>query len=57
MEEFLTILDSCWKISVVGHEQSRRFLEGVRNNFLKQVLAGPTKGDLHLHLFFTDMEE
>lgn len=53
----LTSLDSCWKISVVGHEQSRRFLEGVRNNILKQVLAGPTNSDPQLHLLFTDMEE
>lgn len=56
MREF-NLLDICWKGRMVGHQQSRRFLEGTRDNFLKQALGGPTRVDPQLHLLFTDKGE
>ena len=35
-------LDICWDGDVAGSRQSRRFLESVEDNFLVQVIDGPT---------------
>ena len=34
--------DICWDSGMVGGRQSRRFLESVEDNFLVQVIDGPT---------------
>ena len=34
--------DMCWKSGMAGGRQSRRFLESVEDNFLVQVIDGPT---------------
>ena len=34
--------DICWDSGMAGHRQSRRFLESVKDNFLVQVIDGPT---------------
>ena len=36
-------LDICWDSGMVGGRQSRRFLESVKDNFLVQVIDGPTE--------------
>ncbi len=34
--------DICWDSGMAGGRQSRRFLESVEDNFLVQVIDGPT---------------
>ena len=34
--------DICWDSGMAGGKQSRRFLESVKDNFLVQVIDGPT---------------
>ena len=34
--------DICWDSGMAGGRQSRRFLESVQDNFLVQVIGGPT---------------
>ena len=36
--------DICWDSGMAGGRQSRRFLESVEDNFLVQVIDGPTRG-------------
>jgi len=36
--------DICWKNSTESSRQSRRLLEHTEDNFLSQVIDGPTKG-------------
>lgn len=45
MGEF-NLPDMCWKGSTVAHQQSRRFLEGIRGNFLQDILGEPPRIDL-----------
>ena len=42
---------------MAGGRQSRRFLESVRDNFLVQVIDGPTRGEALLDLVLTNAEE
>ncbi len=42
---------------MVGGRQSRRFLESVEDNFLVQVIDGPTRGEALLDLVLTNAEE
>ena len=42
---------------MAGHRQSRRFLESVKDNFLVQVIDGPTRGEDLLDLVLTNAEE
>lgn len=49
--------DICWDSGVVGGRQSRRFLESVEDNFLVQVIDGPTRGEALLDLVLTNAEE
>lgn len=56
MGEF-NLPDVCWKNSMAGHQQSRRFLEGIRDNFLKQELGKPRRVDPQLYLLLTDKAE
>lgn len=46
-----------WKGNTVGHNQSRWFLEGVRDKFLTPVLNRPTRGNAQLKPLFTGKEE
>ncbi len=50
-------LDICWDSGTVGGRQSRRFLESVEDNFLVQVLDGPTQGEALLDLVLISAEE
>lgn len=43
----------CWEGNIATHKQSRRFLEGIDVNFLKEVIKDPTKVHALLHLIFT----
>ncbi len=43
-------LDICWNSGMMGDRQSRRFLESVEDNFLVQVIDGPTQGEALLDL-------
>ena len=42
--------DICWNSGMMGDRQSRRFLESVEDNFLVQVIDGPTQGEALLDL-------
>jgi len=35
--------DTCWRDSIAGHKQSRRFLERTDHKFLLQVTEKPTR--------------
>ena len=50
-------LDVCWDSGMVGSRQSRRFLESAEDNFLVQVVDGPTQGEALLDLVLTNAEE
>lgn len=39
-------LDICWRSNTAKHEQSRRFLEGIDDNFLSQVVEDPTRNSV-----------
>lgn len=43
----------CWEGNTAGHKQSRRFLEGIGGNFLKQVIKDPTRVQALLRLILT----
>lgn len=47
----------CWRANTAAHKQSRRFLKGIDNNFLKQVISEPTTGLALLHLMLTNKRE
>ena len=49
--------DICWDSGTAGGRQSRRFLESVEDNFLVQVIDGPTRGEALLDLVLTNAEE
>ena len=49
--------DICWDSGMAGGRQSRRFLESVEDNFLVQVIDGPTRGEALLDLVLTNAEE
>ena len=49
-------LDVCWKYNTAESKQSRRFLECVEDNFLTQLVGGPTRGGALLDLLFTNRE-
>ena len=49
--------DVCWNSGMAGGRQSRRFLESVEDNFLVQVIDGPTRGEALLDLVLTNAEE
>ena len=42
---------------MAGGRQSRRFLKSVEDNFLVQVVDGPTQGEALLDLVLTNVEE
>ena len=42
---------------MAGGRQSRRFLESVKDNFLVQVIDGPTQSEALLDLELTNEEE
>ncbi|GAB0186589.1 hypothetical protein GRJ2_001124200 [Grus japonensis] len=46
----------CWKGNTAGHKQSRRFLEGIDDNFLFQVIEEPTRRGATLDLVLTNKE-
>jgi len=47
----------CWKSSMASCRQSRKLLECVEDNFLSQVVDGPTRGDVLLDLLVTNTGE
>lgn len=47
--------DVCWSSSTANHKQSRRFLESV-DNFLTQMVKGPTRNSVLLNLIITNGE-
>ena len=49
--------DTCWDSGTAGGRQSRRFLESVEDNFLVQVIDGPTRREALLDLVLTGAEE
>ncbi|KAK4818978.1 hypothetical protein QYF61_022645 [Mycteria americana] len=49
--------DICWKSSTVSYRQSRRLLECIRANFLRQVIDSPTRGDVIMDLMVTNASE
>ena len=49
-------LDICLNSGIMDGRQSRRFLESV-DNFLVQVIDGPTRGEALLDLVLTNAEE
>ena len=48
--------DVCWNSGMAGGRQARRFLESV-DNFLVQVIDGPTRREALLDLVLTGAEE
>ncbi|GAB0205541.1 hypothetical protein GRJ2_003019700 [Grus japonensis] len=48
--------DVCWEYSTAERKQSRRFLECVEDNFLRQLVSKPTRGGASLDLLFTNRE-
>ena len=50
-------LDICWDSGMAGGRQSRRFLDSAEDNFLVQVIDGPTQGEALLDLVLTNKEE
>ena len=49
--------DICWDRAMPGGRQSKRFLETVEDNFLVQVIDGPTRGEAILDLVLSNEEE
>ncbi|XP_074664130.1 uncharacterized protein LOC141916003 [Strix aluco] len=49
----LNLPDICWKGNTMRCKQTK-FLWGVRNSFVIQVLDGPARGDTQLHLLLTN---
>ena len=49
--------DICWKDHTESCKRSRRLVESIDDNFLVQVLDGPTRGEVLLDLLLTDAEE
>jgi len=47
----------CWRSSTVSCRQSRRLLECTEDNFMSQVIDGPTRGDGILDLLLTNANE
>ncbi|PKU39574.1 rna-directed dna polymerase from mobile element jockey- hypothetical protein [Limosa lapponica baueri] len=47
----------CWKSNMVGCRQSRRLLECLDDNFLRQEIDSPTRGDAILDLIVTNASE
>ena len=50
-------LDICWDSGMAGGRQPKRFLESVEDNFLVQVIDGPTRGEALLDLVLTNEEK
>jgi len=48
--------DICWKYNTAEWKQSRRFLECVEDNFLKQQVSEPTRESMPLDLLFVNRE-
>ncbi|KAK4806898.1 hypothetical protein QYF61_012619 [Mycteria americana] len=48
--------DICWRNNTAGHKKSRRFLEGIDNNFLTQVIEEPMRRGALLVIIFTNKE-
>jgi len=46
----------CWKYNAAERKQFRRFLEGVDDNFLTQLVSEPARGGASLDLLFTSRE-
>ena len=55
MEDF-NFPEISWKGRMAEHKQSR-LLEGVRNDFLIQVLHGPPRGDAQVDVLFTTKDK
>ncbi|GAB0203778.1 hypothetical protein GRJ2_002843400 [Grus japonensis] len=55
MGEF-NLPDVCWKCNIADKKQSRRFLEGVEDNFLTQLVSEPTREGAPLDLLFANRE-
>ena len=50
-------LDICWKSNTERCRQSRGLLECTEDNFLSEVIDGPTRGDAILDLLLTNAKE
>ncbi|GAB0206524.1 hypothetical protein GRJ2_003118000 [Grus japonensis] len=50
------LLDVCWKYNRAERKQSRRFLECVEGNFLRQLVSEPTREGTPLDLLFANRE-
>jgi len=48
--------DICWEDHATRHMQSRRFLQSIDDNFLKQVVEEPTRRGILLDLILTNKE-
>jgi len=48
--------DICWKENTARHAQSRRFLEGIDDNFLTQMVEEPMRRSVLLDLVLTNKE-
>jgi len=48
--------DICWEDHTARHTQSRRFLQGINDNFLMQVVEEPTSRGILLDLVLTNRE-
>ncbi|GAB0193299.1 hypothetical protein GRJ2_001795200 [Grus japonensis] len=48
--------DICWRDNAAGHEKSRKFLEGISDNFLLQVTEEPRRRGAMLDLVLTNKE-
>jgi len=49
-------ISRCWRDNTVGHEQSRRFLEYISDNFQTQVIEEPIRRGALMDLILTDKE-
>ena len=48
--------DICWKYNTAQKKQSGRFLEGMEDNFLLQLVREPTRGGALLDPLFTEKD-
>ncbi|MCQ4179287.1 hypothetical protein FK518_27320 [Klebsiella pneumoniae] len=48
--------DICWEYHTAQRKQSKRFLEGVEDSFLMQLVREPTRGGALIDLLFTNRE-
>jgi len=50
----LILVDTCWKNNALRHSQSNRYLQGIEDNFLVQVVEEPMRRIVLVNLALTN---